>query len=118
MSWESGFEVCGFYNKDPVIVPNIRGVLWPASIPTTYGPLVFSLLSPHKGFGVQGSGPLTGPIFRSPHTVAPTDMESHVILMQDLEGQGNLVGRLKTPISHIVTLAIPNNNSLSKSPRP
>ena len=116
MSWESGFEVCGFYNKDPVIVPNIRGILWPACIPTIPRPSRSFLLSPHKGFGVQGSGPLTGPIFRTPHTAAPTDMESDVILIQYLEGQGNLVGRLITPITHKVTLAVPMINSLTKFP--
>ena len=33
-----------------------------------------------------------------------------------LEGQGDLVSRLVTPITHIVTLLIPFINPLTKSP--
>ena len=35
-----------------------------------------------------------------------------------LEGQGDLVSRSITPITHIVTLPIPIINLLTKSPRP
>ena len=33
-----------------------------------------------------------------------------------LEGHGDLVSRLITPVTHIVTLVIPINNLLTKSP--
>ena len=41
-----------------------------------------------------------------------------VQLLSYLEGQGDLVSRLISPITHIVTLIIPIINLLTKSPRP
>ena len=40
----------------------------------------------------------------------------HFALVVCLEGQGDLVSRLITPITHIITLVIPITNQLTKSP--
>ena len=44
------------------------------------------------------------------------DSESHMLNVAYLEGQGDLVGRLRTPITHILTLFIPMIKLLTKSP--